>query len=1084
MTQAIDTPGRCQWLRALNLSERLAGVEQLQLLRDSAGVDRSLGEARLQRWRSHSQLDPDALSRRLAAHGIGVDDLRTLLGESASSLGARAPHDPDWVDWVEQAYTEGESDSIELNDDERALPLASALIVVGPLVHRFRRHLRTELARLNLRAIQPPLEVEAIERMLYDGLPRQLLSILSRVLVLELNVLRVEGRLEGSTPDARFDSFIAHLRERANAVALLEEYPVLARSVAGCLRNWSDASLRFVSDLERDWPRLTELFPELHAAGSLVAVHGGAGDRHRGGRSVLLLKFASAFQLVYKPRPLDVDVHFQRLLEWVNARSTGPAFRTLRVLTCDDHGWAEYVARDVGVTHAQAQSYFRRQGGYLALLYLLEATDFHYENLVTVGEHPVLVDLEALFQPRLQDDGRTAAGEVAGRELNYSVLRVGLLPQRLFTDQRREGLDVSGLGARAGQTMPFDTPMWERCGMDDMHLVRGRATFTGSPNLPQVESQTVDPSAYVEQIVAGFTGVYRLLVQHREELLAGTSALMRFRNDDVRVLMRATRTYARLLQESLHPDVLRDALDRDRLFDALWGDVAHLPDFHRVIAAEQRDLWNGDVPVFTARPGARRLRTGDGGAIEDFLSEPSLEVVVRRLQRLDEADLARQSWYIRAAMTTLADAGRAATIPRRARPPLPTPLPNDARAIARTIGDRLQQLATRGERDASWIGLALINDRTFELAPLELDLYDGLPGVALFLAYLGAVTGEERYRDLATATITAVRGQLPRARRFETSVGAFNGWGGLLHLFTHAGSLWNDRDVLDEAEAIVPLLPPLIHADRNIDIIGGSAGCLLTLLNLHSVTASTASLEAAMRCGERLIETACTQRIGVGWMANVPSHQPLAGFSHGSAGIAAALFALAAHTGDHRYSRLARQALAYERTLFSSTHGNWLDVRVSAREQAIGTTAAAAPKFQHAWCHGAPGIALARLRSLRYHDDETVREEIDLALHATLRHGYRGSQSLCHGSLGNLEALLFARECGESSASAVTKFSDGIVAGLARTGPVCANPAGLESPGLMTGLAGIGYGLLRMVAPEVVPSILALEPPRARGFGS
>jgi lantibiotic modifying enzyme len=33
-------------------------------------------------------------------------------------------------------------------------------------------------------------------------------------------------------------------------------------------------------------------------------------------------------------------------------------------------------------------------------------------------------------------------------------------------------------------------------------------------------------------------------------------------------------------------------------------------------------------------------------------------------------------------------------------------------------------------------------------------------------------------------------------------------------------------------------------------------------------------------------------------------------------------------------------------------------------------------------------------------------------------------------------------------------------------------------PGMMTGLAGIGYGLLRLAEPERVPSVPVLEPPR------
>ena len=46
-----------------------------------------------------------------------------------------------------------------------------------------------------------------------------------------------------------------------------------------------------------------------------------------------------------------------------------------------------------------------------------------------------------------------------------------------------------------------------------------------------------------------------------------------------------------------------------------------------------------------------------------------------------------------------------------------------------------------------------------------------------------------------------------------------------------------------------------------------------------------------------------------------------------------------------------------------------------------------------------------------------------------------------------------------------------------RDGWICANPVGVESPGLMTGLAGIGHELLRLAEPDRVPSVLVLEPP-------
>ncbi|MBA2634679.1 MAG: hypothetical protein H0U86_17070 [Chloroflexi bacterium] len=40
----------------------------------------------------------------------------------------------------------------------------------------------------------------------------------------------------------------------------------------------------------------------------------------------------------------------------------------------------------------------------------------------------------------------------------------------------------------------------------------------------------------------------------------------------------------------------------------------------------------------------------------------------------------------------------------------------------------------------------------------------------------------------------------------------------------------------------------------------------------------------------------------------------------------------------------------------------------------------------------------------------------------------------------------------------------------------------INSPSLMVGLSGIGYGLMRRACPDQVPSILILAPPFRAGF--
>src|SRR5262249_22139482 len=134
--------------------------------------------------------------------------------------------------------------------------------------------------------------------------------------------------------------------------------------------------------------------------GVLVNVSMDAGDRHRNGRCVLLAKFDSGFQLVYKPKSLAVDIHFQELLSWLNFLGSQPAFCTLRMLDRGAYGWSEFVASETCDSLPALRRFYQRQGAYLALLYVLEATDLHCENLIAAGEHPVLVDLEAIFHPR------------------------------------------------------------------------------------------------------------------------------------------------------------------------------------------------------------------------------------------------------------------------------------------------------------------------------------------------------------------------------------------------------------------------------------------------------------------------------------------------------------------------------------------------------------------------------------------------------------------------------------------------------------------------------------------------------------
>jgi len=351
----------------------------------------------------------------------------------------------------------------------------------------------------------------------------------------------------------------------------------------------------------------------------------------------------------------------------------------------------------------------------------------------------------------------------------------------------------------------------------------------------------------------------------------------------------------------------------------------------------------------------------------------------------------------------------------------------------------------------------------------------------LFLGYLGHISGETSYTTLARAALQSLKPLWPQVQRHVGGLGAFAPLGGNIYALAHLGALWQDNALLDQAEDLAERTRALISQDEVFDVIGGAAGCIGALRGLHAIRPSL-HLRALMQdCGSHLIDHVVPQSVGLGW----PSlhDEVLGGFSHGSSGIAAMLLELGAITHDSRYEPIAVEALCFERTLLSAEHGNWEDRRERPNLAEASTKPSGESEFMVAWCHGAPGIGLARLMALRHMHDtsaiEIAEADLEVAINTTITHGIGHNHSLCHGDLGNLDLLLqasFTQKNADLRAK-VSELTNQVINSIHRYGYLCGVPNGIETPGLMTGLAGTGLQLLRLAKPSQVPSVLTLDPP-------
>jgi type 2 lantibiotic biosynthesis protein LanM len=1074
------------WYDAFTLKERVDSLRALPNL-TSRKIDTEQAEKLLGRWRAQAPLDKEELFlQRLKMDGITEEELKYLLGETVESLCERSPIPPPWLEQLSEVF----GDKSGQNGRNRGRALANVwpgvqnkpdqwglLFVIEPLLNHALDRFRAGVEAMIREQRTVPFDPQTIDTKFISSLLRALLQMLVPTLILELNVARLRGQLSGDTPEARFKSFVESLLESEKALALLEEYPVLARQITSRIDCWLNYSLEFLQHLCHDWDVIQAEFAAGLDPGGVAEIDTGAGDHHRGGRSVLIATFSSGFKIAYKPRSLAIDLHFQELLEWFNERGANPPLRTLKVLDRGRYGWEEFVAAESCSSMAEVERFYRRQGEYLALLYVLRATDFHLENLIAAGEHPVLVDLESLFHPALVSAPGAESEWLADECMERSVLRVGLLPRQIWFNEESQGVDLSGLGGAPGQLSPFEVPYVQEAGTDEMRISRKRTMIPAGQNRASLNGTDVNLLEHSESIVAGFTNVYRILQQHGHDLLAEEGPLARFAYDEIRVILRPTETYARLLQESHHPNLLRRGLDRERYFDRLWVAAERQPELARAIADERDDLQRGDIPIFTTRVCALDLWSSAGRRIPDWMRESGLDRTRALISELSEEDWERQVWFIRASLASLSLGPTHSPRPDSLSAEPQSPVERAALLkMACRIGDRLERLALCGKDDVAWVGLTLINERSWSLRPLGIDLYDGVPGVALFLACLGDLTGEDRYIALARAAYRNMQQQIEKLRSSLLSIGGFSGWGGVIYALTRLGELWREPVFFEQAEDLVDVVSNLIERDEDYDVIAGSAGCIGALVSFYHLTGSSRSLAVAAQCGDRLIDCGQPMKSGLGWCGRGTGETPLAGFSHGAAGIAWALLKLAALTNVDRYRAAAVAAIEYERTLFSPTGRGWLDLR--RREPHLSPARDDQDHIMTAWCHGAPGIGLGRLDSFAQIDNEETRSEIRTALELTLARGFGQNHSLCHGDLGNLDLLLQVQtKLGddESLQIKIERLSAIILQDLERNGVFCGVPQGVESPGLMPGLAGVGYGLLRLAEPVRLPSVLTLS---------
>jgi lantibiotic modifying enzyme len=349
---------------------------------------------------------------------------------------------------------------------------------------------------------------------------------------------------------------------------LFKSFPVLADLWALAMRQWRSEALEILVRLRKDRAAISRLFSDPVPNEKIKNLRLRLSDPHGGARSVALIEFGGNHRVIYKPRSGRSELAWFTFLEWINRQGFRPALRTMRLLVRQDYCWMEYAEAAPCATPGAVRRFYERLGGLIAAAYLLKTVDCHRENLIAAGEHPVLVDVDALWH---------VSPVTSTQSMSHVLYRTGFFPNA-------RGRSLQSRSSVLG------------------HASRGT-------HLPRIGDQVVAPGPFADEIISGFRKAWATVLGRRKSRAAFNARLGQIRARERRWIYCATARYVAILRASLGPAVLRSGAERDALIRRFCSRAG----VNRTVGrAEMKALRELSIPYFNRRTRRQMPPDPDG----------------------------------------------------------------------------------------------------------------------------------------------------------------------------------------------------------------------------------------------------------------------------------------------------------------------------------------------------------------------------------------------------------------------------------------------------------------------------------------
>ena len=355
---------------------------------------------------------------------------------------------------------------------------------------------------------------------------------------------------------------------------LFKQFPVLARLWSELISQWCDGAQELLVRFKQDQATLRQTFFARKSLGKIIDFRPGLSDPHNGGRTVTSLHFKAGC-VIYKPRRGMGEKEWERIVCWLNQGSK-PRLKAARVLCRKNYCWMEEIVPIPCRSENCVRRFYKRLGATIAVAHLLEAVDFHRDNIIASGEWPILIDLETLSHPTPRAEGPSAV---------ESLRRTGFFQLLLGKIQLQPESSVLGK--------------------------------SNGPHKPRIGRRIRHAMEYEAEVVRGFELMWRRILGDKRQRAAFVRRVRRIRYQSLRRIYATTTDYDMIRWASIQPTALRSQTARGSIIRQMSerGAVSEA-----ILHAEISALQRLDIPRFEQRVSSLFV-TRRGGPPKELASE-------------------------------------------------------------------------------------------------------------------------------------------------------------------------------------------------------------------------------------------------------------------------------------------------------------------------------------------------------------------------------------------------------------------------------------------------------------------------------